>query len=511
MASRRSLSFTEPSVWALDDASGHDADSSPTAAAGSTHGGMTTIEELEEQTMGKFSLEQADKVFGPDTGDDDAAIATYSRETRQKLDEMRRRESYFASAFRDSSSSGAMPPATSRRAGNTDDDNDEDEEGGNEHSGQQQGSAVAAPPPSLGPLSRYNTTIDGSISSIVRPEYDAPKTKESYLIDKELKDPAQQYVHIHLVGRHVPPKCDVPGVRICGAWPSVDDVRRRVVHMHKVDNRPTHLCWPAHKFRLLASSIEHLNDPVYVRRKKHEILAKYHENRVKAARLFAEKTAATQGSNGNVVAAVDDGGGNDERGHSKGSSSRTTKKNKKKDTKRHDPLRIVTEETIERREERRKRTLRNKTFNAIAEQHLADGKTDSVDFPDTFRISDQRFAAVIFVPDLTAVRADDDPEPLFRFLRAFGTIEACEAYVERVAQHHYSDYHIDIVDMYEMLFPTEVKAKDIDETFRHGELTNIIKRQKVERNKVMSYEEWCRSKNRVAPTLDIPLNQSPAQ
>lgn len=426
------------------------------------------ITEIEERTMGRFSEREADKVFGGRAGSIDEVMS----ENRKRIDEIHRRESYFASAFRDSSIAAAnasIPPSSSSA------------------------SATAPPPSMAGTASRRSTfitnqSIDGSISSIVRPDEDAPVTDASYLLDADLYDPDQMFVHINLVGRNIPPLSSTPGIRICGGWASHKDIVERVKFFNTVDNRPTHLCWPAHKFRLMASHPEHLN-PDYMKQKKHAILSLYHQNRTLATERFLQKTK--QPTSRSVPPS------STAQSQSTPSSSKSTR-----------PPRIITEQTLERREERRQYSGRNAMFNKLQRKGLRDGKTSDVAYPDSCRLNSQRYAAVIFVPDYVARGRNEDPEPLFMFLRAFSTLEACSAYAERIAQPKYSEYNVDIVDMYEWLWPTQIKSKDIQEEYRHGELAQIMKRAKIEKNKVLSYTEWCQRKNVQTPTIDIPVGRA---
>jgi len=400
------------------------------------------IEEIEQRTMGKFSKKEADIVFGTSKA---GSIKSVTQENKHRLNEIERRENYYASAFRGINPSAAPPSIVGGSSGD---------------------SSVA------------------SLSSVVRPGEDAPSTDISYLLDSNLMDPNQQFMHINLVSRHIPPLSEVPGIRLCGAWETSQEVALRTNYFRKLDNRPTHLCWPAHKFRLLASCVEHL-DKTYVKRKKHAILATYHQNRAIAAQQFSQKTQQQQ--------------------------QRMAKPATTMVTKQNTGVKYVSQQILQRREKRRKQSSRTVMFKRMMTKGLATGRTSDILFPDPCRLNDQRYAAIIFIQDLVVCSADEDPEPLFMFMRAFTTLEACDAYVEHVAQNKYPDYDIDVVDMYEWLWPTEVKVKDIQEKYRHNELAQIMHRSKIEKNKVLSYEQWCARKNTTPVAVNIPVSRAESE
>jgi len=414
------------------------------------------IEEIEKRTRGKLSAADADRIFGAKAG----SVESVMRENHKRALEIERREDYLSSAYRDSSIMSSSNPN-------------------------------AAPPSATvgGPVSVVRGS-DGSVSSIVRPGEDGPTTDVSFLMDHDLLDPEQQHIHVNLVGHHIPPFNLDPGIRLCGAWSSVEDVHARVKHFNSIDQRPTHVCWPAHKFRLLASRPEHLENSSYRKKKQHAILALYHENRTTTTDKFLQKTRQQEQPPPSSSSS-----------HRKSSNSRSSSRGPEEPP----PSRIVTERTLERRAERRKHSSRAAMFKKRQRESLQDGKTSDVVFPETCRIYDQRFAAVIFIPDLIARSRHEDPEPLFMFLRAFSTQEACEAYAERIAQPHYSEYSVDVVDMYEWLWPTDIRSKDIKEQYRHGELAQIMERAKIEKNKVLSYEEWCKRKQVKQSPINIPV------
>lgn len=402
---------------------------------------------LEQRTMGRFSEREAEKIFAAKPTSVQSALKEYSK----KILEIDRRATYFsASANRDGISENNVSD-----------------------------SSGSIRKQSIQPSSSSSVNLGKRDASyVVRPEDDVVVTSVATLLDSELEDPTQKYIHINLASRYVPPRSAEPAIRLCGAWSNSDDLRARINFFATQDDRPTHLCWPAHSFRLMASSIERLMDDNYVKQKKHAILQAYHENRSISTQNFLKKTGNLANLQSITTDAASDG-------------------------LRDSNSSVVTEETLQRRQQRRYKSSRMRKFEKEQRKGLADGRTLDVAYPDNCRLSDQRFAAVIFIPDYVTTSKHEDPEPLFMFLRAFSTLAACEAYAERIAHAHYSEYNIDVVDLYEWLWPTQVRSKDLKEQYRNSELAQIIDQAKIEKNTVLSYAEWCKLKNVKANTIDI--------
>lgn len=97
-------------------------------------------------------------------------------------------------------------------------------------------------------------------------------------------------------------------------------------------------------------------------------------------------------------------------------------------------------------------------------------------YPPSLKRADQRFAAVIFVPDAST----DDPslaEPMIAFLATFPTESLCINWIKKVGSKRIKDFNIDCVSMYEWLYPLSAGAK-VKQEYRDPLLNNIMKSQK---------------------------------
>ncbi|MDE2590650.1 MAG: hypothetical protein KGL95_13410, partial [Patescibacteria group bacterium] len=239
-------------------------------------------------------------------------------------------------------------------------------------------------------------------------------------------DPKQQFIHVNICSKDVPPKADQPGIRLCGAWPTAQHVHDRVIQLKNMDNS-THLCWPSQKWRLLVSSIDHLN-PEYVKQKKKQLLKKYKCLRDQANKIFQTKD-------------------------------------------------IDAEITIEHKEPADDTSINTERQTAV--------QSTIMQFSSELRLAEQRYAAVIFVPDLIS-----GTEPLFRFLKAFASLEECETYATLTSKYVLPQYNIDVVDMYEWLWPTLVDPNDLNESWQNPILDGIMHRMKAQHGDVYSYTHW---------------------
>ena len=105
----------------------------------------------------------------------------------------------------------------------------------------------------------------------------------------------------------------------------------------------------------------------------------------------------------------------------------------------------------------------------------------------------QRFCVISVLPDTgSAVRTKRRiPEPLVRVYGAFPSKKEATVHIKEVLAPHIGDYDLDVVDMYEWLFPQSVDAESLVEEFRDPEINNIMQHAKEEKKTTRAFRERC--------------------
>lgn len=105
----------------------------------------------------------------------------------------------------------------------------------------------------------------------------------------------------------------------------------------------------------------------------------------------------------------------------------------------------------------------------------------------------QRFCVISVLPDTgSAVRIKQRiPEPLVRVYGAFPSKKEATVHIKEVLAQHIGDYDLDVVDMYEWLFPQSVDAESLVEEFRDPEINNIMQHAKEEKKTTRAFRERC--------------------
>jgi RNAse (barnase) inhibitor barstar len=108
-------------------------------------------------------------------------------------------------------------------------------------------------------------------------------------------------------------------------------------------------------------------------------------------------------------------------------------------------------------------------------------------------IMGQKFAVVIVLRDIReAVLANiSQPEPLFCCLDVFENLEDATFYAKYTASAQYPSNSIDIMDMYQWVFPENVDPDEIKEVYANKKLDDIMAGRKDTTRNAKKYEEWC--------------------
>jgi hypothetical protein len=106
----------------------------------------------------------------------------------------------------------------------------------------------------------------------------------------------------------------------------------------------------------------------------------------------------------------------------------------------------------------------------------------------------QNFAVIsVLKDDLKATRLEEKlPEPLVRIYSVFSSKKQAKEYITNTLSPYIGDFDLDIVDMYEWLYPQSVDPDFIEEEFRDKDMTDIINHAKSEKTSTKKFRERCK-------------------
>ena len=139
---------------------------------------------------------------------------------------------------------------------------------------------------------------------------------------------------------------------------------------------------------------------------------------------------------------------------------------------------------------------KNERANRILENSPA-GETsreNSVgEFSAKYMRINQRFAVISMLADTEqAVRLKRRPaEPLFRIYATFPSKKTATAYIKEELSVHVGNYDLDVVDMYEWLYPQAIDPDEIVEEYRNPEINSIMQHAKEEKKTTKQFRQRC--------------------
>lgn len=128
--------------------------------------------------------------------------------------------------------------------------------------------------------------------------------------------------------------------------------------------------------------------------------------------------------------------------------------------------------------------------------------------PRLAELRNQRYAVVVTLQDFSkeVLKGHDDPEPLVMFVDAFENEDEARKYMDEVLQDYIVNVHMDVVDMYEWLFPEDINPDQITEHYRHEELNRIMQERKNQKRELTKFEKkMARDKKTVPETVVTDL------
>lgn len=106
----------------------------------------------------------------------------------------------------------------------------------------------------------------------------------------------------------------------------------------------------------------------------------------------------------------------------------------------------------------------------------------------------QSHAVIGIMKDFTSevMNAKDLPEPAVLFIDCFDTVNDAQTYIKDVLSRYIRLVHMDIVDMYEWVYPETMDPEKLESTaemWRNDEQNRIMRNHKDEKSKIDKYED----------------------
>jgi hypothetical protein len=275
-------------------------------------------------------------------------------------------------------------------------------------------------------------------------------------------DPQQQVVLLNITHRQQIPKSKIPGFRVCGAFENVDKLKRQVqsaggpsafggANLIKAD---------MHKKFLICSSLDKQQSPTYVLNKIDEATQRY----LKMLDFHTEEF----------------------------------KENK--ENRRQGKTGLSQAEKIKKVSSRKQ--ILDKKFEEEKEKGSETGEVSR-----NAEVRGQSVAVVTILEDQSppVLNGVEDPEPIVIVWGCFENEAQAKHYIYNTASKYVKDVMLDVVNMYEWVYPTEISkhVDEITEEFRNPSLNKVMNSRKLQKKSVLSYDEWCKREGQEASSLEI--------
>jgi hypothetical protein len=241
----------------------------------------------------------------------------------------------------------------------------------------------------------------------------------------------------------------------------------------------THVA-PIGQFFLLAKSRERMFDPTYGRAKVARLMSLHESMRRDAdAEFRANVSEKKTGSIGRGVFALLKKG-RELRGERKSKTVGTAAATLASDNDKKKGS--LSESFVRRTRKMQECRTRQKALKTLFERKTRAAKEEDFarQWPRSLEQRGQTFAVISILEDITpeAIQGKDDSEPAVCVWTAADTADECTAFCKGIGKT--IPFNLDVVHMYEFLFPQEVDMDNVQEVYRDEELNNIMSARKTE-------------------------------
>jgi hypothetical protein len=274
-----------------------------------------------------------------------------------------------------------------------------------------------------------------------------------------------KWVLINKAHRFLNIQHDRPAFRILGFFRDDESIMEYVIQLKRMqylDHLGDIHKLPLMKYTVIAKNKERERDAEYTLRKVEQIKNLHFEHDRKANEEFQDNL--TKGKIGDMGKSL-------------------YKQKKKKTTTRSKAL---------------EHAKKNMTMTEKMEQSVAS-------VPRFAELRNQRYAVIVSLQDFTrgVMKGIDDPEPLVMFIDAFENEDEAKRYIEECLQDYIVNVHLDVVDMYEWLFPEDINPDQITECYRHEELNRIMQERKNQKRELQRFEKKMQHQEKSVPVTEV--------
>ena len=284
------------------------------------------------------------------------------------------------------------------------------------------------------------------------------------------EDESQKVVLLNITHRNQIPKSKIPGFRICGAFPDINRLKQHALSV----GGPTSfgganlLKADTHKKFLICSSWEKQQNADYVMKKIEDLTERY----------------------GKLL------------------QFHTEEFNENKQKRQQGKTGLSSSEKIKKHTSRKQ--ILDKKFDEESRKGSESGEVSRV-----AEVRKQSVAVISVIDDISpsVLNGLEDPEPIIIVWGCFEDDKQAKHYIYNTASKRVKDVMLDIVNMYEWSYPTEMAkhVDEIDEDYRHPTLSKVMSSRKKQKASVMSYEEWVRNQQMEPSSLEITATKQHAE
>ena len=115
----------------------------------------------------------------------------------------------------------------------------------------------------------------------------------------------------------------------------------------------------------------------------------------------------------------------------------------------------------------------------------------------------QRFAVISILPDYTKPGEEPRQEPGLAVWAVTDSEADAKALIKEKLAVNLRDIHLDVVSMYEWLFPTAIDLSALQEEYRDDKLDEIMRHRKEEGQRVADFRKTCEQEGREVPSIEL--------
>lgn len=310
----------------------------------------------------------------------------------------------------------------------------------------------------------------------------------------EWRDDQQQHLVVHIAGRGQQPRSDKAGVQLLAAFRTSDQATEYGSKLYA--GMPECHVWRVEMCRwfLLCKTTERQSNSAYVLQKIEQLRQLHDKHKQFRQKDFQQNRQQKQ--KGPLAQSLD--------------QQRMLKRNRRKQretraSSRLAALREMKQAAASGTPSRTPSGAPSGTPAAASSAGVTSGGEYTGQIPTAFMVRKQNYAVVSWMKDITpeVMRGSDDMEPACIVWRCFDDYPGAKKWLEEVMCKLVRDYDLEIVDLYEWLYPEHVDREKMQEGFRNKQQEQFMLRRKTDKAEVQDFKHWCEEKKVDTPVLDL--------